>query len=1040
MKNLKSEMDASVKSMSGMASEEDLVAKKTDILARSIEAGKKKIEVIQGQYDRAKEKLDQLGKALDDAKRDFGENSEEALKAENAYNKQAKAVNDLGTQLNKAKADVNRMTKEMDEAGDEAKETGEELEDAGKKGKVFGETMRGVVTGGLIVKGLEAMANAAKKVVSALKDAAVEGAQYADDLMTLSAQTGIATDKLQEYQYMSELVDVSMDTLTGSMAKLTKNMGSAQGGTGKAADAFKALGVSVTDSSGNLRDNEDVFSDVVDALGKMTNETERDTLAMAIFGKSAQELNPLIKAGGDEIQRLADEAHRMGYVLDDESLEALVAVSDAMERMKNLATTVKNELAVALAPVIEMLADKLTDLVQRVDWDKVGEKIGNLLTFIMDHYKAVAVGLGVIAAGFLAVSIAASPLTLLAVAIAACVAAVIALKIKVEELTGVDMPAWASTFLAAVAGGPTLAMAQLKAATEDEVKTAEGWRQTHFKAAQDIASASLQTSQAWANAMNSMKTKMSEMAATAKAKATEIAQKFMALPGQMLKIGADIVAGLWQGIKTRSQWLIDQIKGFCQSVVNGIKNFFKIASPSKLMRDQIGVMLMRGMANGIKLGGPEVTKAMKRVGVSVMDVAETILEMVAKKEAELTEAMKAEGIDAARKEALQTQLNNVQNFSKEFTAALDAVEKKQESLTDKLRSYGNLIETVSRKGGSALGAFGGVDGIQSEVQTLERYGEILEQIKALGVSDEFLADFLATDIDSAIEYAEKLLQLPDAKRDEYLALEGQRREMQKIVEDTRAAEKSQAVALADINEQVKALEEYDRILEELKRRGTPAELMNEIAGMSVEDATTYGQLLLDMSGRDFDEYIASWEKKQKTAAKIAEKFYQGELDALVEDFASKIPAEMDGMVDDMYQVGVAAGKGLVAGLESERFAIIDVARSIAADARAALQTQEGIHSPSTKWAELGGYMAQGVAVGFAKTMQAVSPGIMQSVSSVRTSDIERVGSGIVNGLNAGSGGGISIEVPLVINGREFARAVLSDFRAVDKASPEVVYG
>lgn len=658
MKNLKSEMDASVKSMSGMASEEELAAKKADILARSIEAGKKKIEVIQGQYDRAKEKLDQLGKALDDAKRDFGENSEEALKAENAYNKQAKAVNDLGTQLNKAQADVNRMTKEMDEAGDEAKETGEELEDAGKKSKVFGETMKGVVTGGLIVKGLEAMADAAKKVVSALKDAAVEGAQYADDLMTLSAQTGIATDKLQEYQYMSELVDVSMDTLTGSMAKLTKNMGSAQGGTGKAADAFKALGVSITDSSGNLRDNEDVFSDVVDALGKMTNETERDTLAMAIFGKSAQELNPLIKAGGDEIQRLADEAHRMGYVLDDESLAALVAVSDAMERMKNLATTVKNELAVALAPVIEMLADKLTDLVQRVDWDKVGEKIGNLMTFIMDHYKAVAVGLGVIAAAFLAVSIAASPLALIAAAVMAIVAATTAAIIGLQKL------------------GEKLGA---------EGEEAEKWRETHYRASQDVAQASIETSAAMGQAFGQMietsrvgrdqitqasvetstamgdafisagetvknafegikgvgkamadnlkaaakqigddfsamkdrlsdsvdgiKTKFGELSANVKAKAGEIKQWFADLPAQVYQIGANIVTGLWNGIKDKFSWLVGQIKAFAHNVVDQLKSFFGIHSPSTVMRDEVGENLALGIASGITAGIPAIKGA-----------------------------------------------------------------------------------------------------------------------------------------------------------------------------------------------------------------------------------------------------------------------------------------------------------------------------------------------------------------------------------------------------------------------------------------------
>ena len=121
---------------------------------------------------------------------------------------------------------------------------------------------------------------------------------------------------------MSGLVDVDVSTVASSLKKLTKNMDSARGGTGAAADAFATLGVSVTDINGSLRDNEDVFYDTIDALGKMENETERDALAMAIFGKSATDLNPMIEAGSKQLKAFADEAHEMGYVLDGDALKA----------------------------------------------------------------------------------------------------------------------------------------------------------------------------------------------------------------------------------------------------------------------------------------------------------------------------------------------------------------------------------------------------------------------------------------------------------------------------------------------------------------------------------------------------------------------------------------------------------------------------------------------------------------------------------------------------------------------------------------------
>ena len=66
-----------------------------------------------------------------------------------------------------------------------------------------------------------AVSAAAIAAGKALINMTTEGAKYADSVLTESQVTGIATDKLQEYMYAAELVDVSTDTLTKSMAKQT---------------------------------------------------------------------------------------------------------------------------------------------------------------------------------------------------------------------------------------------------------------------------------------------------------------------------------------------------------------------------------------------------------------------------------------------------------------------------------------------------------------------------------------------------------------------------------------------------------------------------------------------------------------------------------------------------------------------------------------------------------------------------------------------------------------------------------------------------
>lgn len=197
-------------------------------------------------------------------------------------------------------------------------------------------------------------------LVGALASSTMDMSKTADDLLTLSTQTGLTTDQLQEFEYASELVDVSTDTLRGSLVKLTNNMQTAATGTGSAAEAFKKLHVKVSDSSGKLKDNYEVFLKTIDALGKVKNETERDALAMDIFGRSATDLNPLIEAGSGRLKELAEQAHEVGYVVDNETLQSFGELDDAMQKLAKQGDAVKRSFAEALLPIITAFVDVIT--------------------------------------------------------------------------------------------------------------------------------------------------------------------------------------------------------------------------------------------------------------------------------------------------------------------------------------------------------------------------------------------------------------------------------------------------------------------------------------------------------------------------------------------------------------------------------------------------------------------------------------------------------------------------------------------------------
>ncbi|MEE0654895.1 MAG: hypothetical protein UCI02_07375, partial [Bifidobacterium criceti] len=89
-------------------------------------------------------------------------------------------------------------------------------------------------------------------------------------------------------------------------------------------------------------------------------------------------------------------------------------------------------------------------------------------------------------------------------------------------------------------------------------------------------------------------------------------------------IGKNFVQGLWNGISNLGGWIKDKIGGFCSGIVDNIKGFFGIHSPSRLMRDQIGRQIARGMGIGIDDGSDGVIGTVGRLGQRIVDQARAI--------------------------------------------------------------------------------------------------------------------------------------------------------------------------------------------------------------------------------------------------------------------------------------------------------------------------------------------------------------------------------------------------------------------------------
>ena len=383
MKKTTAAFDENDKSMRSLKAQNEILQKQYDKQREKVEYLKNAVKDSTEAYDKAKAKYEEIAAAQ-------GKESAEAVKAAKAMKDAQEAVTSFTIQLNNSEIALGKseealktnqkelrklsnvkVTDLVPEAAVEGVEKAEKVikktataaknlasafgSAAAQAAKIGSATLEKTFKASAAA--LTAYSTAATAAGKALVNITAESGAFADDINTLSKQTGLDTETLQKLTYAESLIDVEVGTISKSMARLTKNMTST---SAEVQGAFEALGVSVKDNvTGELRNNEDVFNDLIKALGNVANETERDNLAMQIFGKSAQELNPLILGGADQLKELGDSAKSAGLILSQEALDSLNEFNDSIDVLKGNLSAAKNVVAVEFAGSFKTFSDKI---------------------------------------------------------------------------------------------------------------------------------------------------------------------------------------------------------------------------------------------------------------------------------------------------------------------------------------------------------------------------------------------------------------------------------------------------------------------------------------------------------------------------------------------------------------------------------------------------------------------------------------------------------------------------------------------------------
>ena len=378
--------------------------------ADSVEALTAKGDVLARQMQTQQEKVDTLREVLQRAGETYGEAdkrtidwSTSLIDAETKLKQMQEALEENNAELDKAGSNGSKFQQAMDKVKDSVAKAKEEgtgakgvfanLKEAFSEGK--GEavglgdaiggaadklginlpegatkalnSLNGINAGtAAAVGGFAALVAAVVKVEKQLMSITKESSEYAKEVKTLASVTGQSVEEVQEWQYASDMLGVTYDRVKDSLKEITNKMQEAQNGSEDTAKAFETLGVKLEDTDGNLRSADAVFYDVIDSLGNMSNQAQRDALAMDLMSESAQELNPLIEVGSAGLKQYTDEAHELGYVLDNEAIKALNETDTAQQKLLKTQEAVTKQISAEYAPYMTEALGDTADFIQKI--------------------------------------------------------------------------------------------------------------------------------------------------------------------------------------------------------------------------------------------------------------------------------------------------------------------------------------------------------------------------------------------------------------------------------------------------------------------------------------------------------------------------------------------------------------------------------------------------------------------------------------------------------------------------------------------------
>lgn len=292
----------------------------------------------------------------------------------------------------KCSPNIKKIANQLNMSEKEAKRLNAQI---GKLSKDLGGKLKGACVA--VGAGFSAVVAGASVLVNKTMEAG-------DRIDKMSQKIGLSRDSFQKWDYIMsqsgtdiEKMQVGMKTMSQQMVASTKQGSEAQ-------KMFQRLGVSVKDSNGNFKSQEQAFEEVIRAFQKMPDGIEKANMAQKLFGKTGSDLRPLLNGVRGDIDELSKKFVDLGLGMSDDAINASVKLKDTIDTVQRAFQAFGNQIGAELMPTIQSLADELIAHLPQIKatLTPVLQGLTNTIKFVIEHFK----GLSVIASAVLGTMIA----------------------------------------------------------------------------------------------------------------------------------------------------------------------------------------------------------------------------------------------------------------------------------------------------------------------------------------------------------------------------------------------------------------------------------------------------------------------------------------------------------------------------------------------------------------------------------------------------------------------------------------------------------